>query len=85
MNKANQIQKYSSLSLNKVQNRIELTHKLVSSGRNEKLKNYWKQKLDKLVNEDKWQDLIDESNSCIDQYLPNWEYPYYCRGIANYI
>ena len=81
MNKNTQIQKYSSLSLVKVQNRITITNKLLASTHVEQLKRYWEDKLDALIKEEKWEELLSESKMCID-ILPEWDYCYFNRACA---
>src|ERR1035437_9639952 len=86
-NKNNKIEKYSSLSITKVENRLLITEKLILSGE-QKLKKFWKDKLYTLFNNRRWEDvgfnwqeLLEESNNCINR-LPLYEYGYLYRGKA---
>lgn len=83
MNKNTQIQKYYSLSLSKVQNRITITNKLLPSKDIEHRKKYWEDKLKELSDKSAWEDLITAAAICIDE-LPNWFIGYYHRGNAKY-
>lgn len=81
MSIANQIQKYSSLSLSKVENRLAIIDKLLSTFHIKQLKKNWQEKLYILKRKGKWQELFVETNNCIIQF-PDWEYGYYMRGNA---
>lgn len=83
MDKNRQLEKFIPPSLAKVQNRLNITDKLIPQIQEEQLKIDWKEKLDTLKKADKWDELLSASNECIQQ-LPNWEYGFFRRGTAKY-
>jgi len=73
----------------RVSSQIKTTEKILSRIKNnpekeiKKIKDYWKEKLDTLREQEKWKDLLTASDICIDQ-LPDWEYGYFRRATAKH-
>jgi tetratricopeptide (TPR) repeat protein len=79
----NTIQK-SNNSLTKISNQISIVDKIISSSHNEKRKKFWKDRLDLLKEKEKWDELLSESEKCIEEF-PKWEYGYFRRATVKYI
>ena len=71
-------------AITRVNSQIKTTEKILSrikSNSEKEAKNYWKEKLDTLREQEKWKELLTASDICIDQ-LPDWEYGYFRRATA---